>query len=87
MKYFSVQECVMTDGYNTEEILSDGSTIAGSRVKYTTREFFGYKVYEFDEAGWGTGEKMYYGSEADKEKLLDQIKADYPAGEWQNNQW
>lgn len=68
-----------------ERIASDGTPLLGTEEEtddYMTR----LMVYEFeDDSPVVTGVKYYYGE--DEDELLEQIKRDYPAKEWQNHDW
>lgn len=87
MNYFEVYE-ERAETLTAHKINSDGS-YTGDHYTISEREPVGYRVYEYEEDGEPIGESYYAigGFYADPEDALEQIKADHPAGEWQNHDW
>lgn len=95
-KYFSVDlEVLRGTQSNAGEVYSDGEIADDSGADdIEIREIItGYTVREYDENGNRIGTEFYpvatdFSSwEDNHEEVLEKIKADYPAGEWQNDNW
>lgn len=94
MRYFEVKKEFFTGTIATGEVDSDGNYVS---IPYATDEkgemTVGFSVIELDESGM-VQKFEFYGVKTDatdwsnnEEEVLEQIKADYPAGEWQNHNW
>lgn len=82
MRYFQVYREAFSQPLR-ERIASDGTPLdAGDIIDDVIIRLV---VEEMDEAGVILDEQYYHGY--DENDLLEQIKSDYPAGEWQNNDW
>lgn len=93
MKYFDVYKLYIRGQFEEYDCLSDGSD-DGRVISNDDREhlwFIGFEVWEYEEDGTTIERKKYYvdrgrtGATADD--LLDRIKEEHPACEWQNNNW
>lgn len=94
MIYFTVEKEVLRGMPECYDVASDGSQIGVSweedeEIEITT----GFMVRLYDEDG-SLDEGIFYPvntnaetGENNEDKVLEQIKADYPAGEYQNNGW
>lgn len=93
MKYFRVEEEYLTGTIKRIEVASDGDPIGDS---YEVRDndstngiTIGYHVFEEDEQGITQNVEFYPVAtdmrtfESNALEVLEQIKGDYPAGEWQ----
>lgn len=94
MKYFRVEEEYMEGFTNRREVFSDGEPVGDAySVDETVRIYLGYNVFEEDEQGMTQNVEFYpvktdtQTFESNALEVLEQIKRDYPAGEWQNNNW
>ena len=93
MKYFRVNALFIEGEYKEYPVMSDGE-IEEDNVANDDRThqwFIGYEVSECGEDGVVENVKKYYVDRgrpgATPDDLLEQIKKDHPAGEWQNNEW
>lgn len=95
MKTFYVEKEVMRCAPVRYEVHSDG-TEAGA--EYESSEVYeictGFTVCEQEEGHLLTFNEEFYPVQTDtavftdnSEQVLEQIKRDYPAPEWQNNNW
>lgn len=94
MKYFRVEEEYMEGFTNRQEVSSDGEpTNTPYDVEETIRIYLGYNVFMEDEQGYTQDVEFYpivtnmKTLEDNREQVLEQIKCDYPASEWCNNNW
>lgn len=93
MKYFSVNKEELIGTLTTGEICSDGEYVnLPDDIEQRTLTM-GYSVSIYEENGMIEDTK-YYPVNIDTEswttnedEVLEKIKADFPAGEWQNNNW
>jgi hypothetical protein len=86
MMYFDVFEMKATKVMATK-VASDGTPVEQPTL-VDTDTIIEYAVYEYDEDGSITGTKHYIISEYhDEQDMLEQIKEDHPAPEWQNHNW
>lgn len=93
MKYFEVYKLYIRGQFEEYNCLSDGND-DGEVISNDDREhlwFIGFEVWEYEEDGTTIGRKKYYVDRgragATTDDLLDKIKEEHPAGEWQNNNW
>lgn len=95
MKNFRVEEEYVAR-INRIEVASDGEPVGepydvdSDSCQSIT---LGYNVFEEDEEGY-TWHIEFYPVQTDmrtfksnKKEVLEQIKSDYPAPDWQNNEW
>lgn len=87
MNYFTVYERKARELMQTE-VFSDGEPDLDTEMKIDVDSIIEYVVNEYDENGELLAEQHYIVSEyRDAQDLLEQIKEDHPAGEWQNDKW
>lgn len=92
MKYFEVEEGRIESPIMTHAVASDGSWCSGEEVLEDRADILlWYRVLEYDEDGTSRN-VVYYnvcddGEHSNADEVLEQIKADHPADEWQNNDW
>lgn len=87
MMYFEVYELKARELIATR-VNSDGTPDYDTEHKIDTDAVIEYVVYEYGEDGGHEGTKHYQVSEYyDEQDCIEKIKEDYPAGEWQNNNW
>lgn len=92
MKYFEVEEGRIKAPIETHYVASDGSWCSGGEVLEDEAEILlWYRVIEYNEDGTSHN-VVYYnvcddGEHSNADEVLEQIKADHPAGEWQNHDW
>lgn len=95
MKHFRVEEEFVSAIPRRVEVSADGSDIEGTDYETDDYEYIvlGYTVYEEDEQGI-TQNVEFYPVQTDTrtfrcnaDEVLAQIRQDYPASEWQNNNW
>lgn len=94
MKYFRVEEEWVSGVMRRMEVASDGEQIAGG---YDTDDIvsitIGYHVFIEDEGGRTEDVEFYpvrtdmETFDNDHEQVLDRIRRDFSAPEWQNNSW
>ena len=93
MKYFSVNKETLSGMMTTGEVYSDGEYVNLPDDIEAREIVMGYSVMEYGENGMIENVKFYpvatdmESFEDDSEFVLDKIKQDYTAPEWQNNQW
>lgn len=93
MKYFSVNREELVGMMTTGAIYSDGEYKDLPDDVEARTITMGFSVSEYDEQGMIQTVEFYpvatdmESLEDNSEKVLDKIKADYPAGEWQNHDW
>lgn len=96
MIYFTVEKELVRGSLYCHEVESDGSR-ASDTWSVESDEVFemttGFTVHTYDEQGVHI-DTNYYPVETNTatwqdnaDEVLEQIKADYPAGEYQNNNW
>lgn len=92
MKYFEVEEGRIESPIITHAVASDGSWCSGGEVLEDKDDILlWYRVLEYNEDGTSLN-VVYYnvsddGEHSDADEVLERIKNDHPAGEWQNNDW
>ena len=93
MKHFSVNKETLSGMMTTGEVYSDGEYVNLPDDIEAREIVMGYSVMEYGENGMIENVKFYpvatdmESFEDDSEFVLDKIKQDYPAPDWQNNQW
>lgn len=93
MKYFSVNREELVGMMTTGVIYSDGEYKDLPDDVEARNIVMGFSVSEYDEQGMIQTVEFYpvvtdmESLEDNSEEVLDKIKADYPAGEWQNHDW
>lgn len=93
MKYFAVDKETLSGMMTTGEIYSDGEYVSLPDDIEAREITMGFSVSEYDEQGMIQNVKFYpvatdmESLEDNADEVLEQIKQDYPAGEWQNNNW
>ena len=93
MRYFSVNKETLSGMMTTGEVYSDGEYVNLPDDIEAREIVMGYSVTEYEESGAIENVKFYpvvtdmESFEDDSEFVLNKIKQDYPAPEWQNNQW
>lgn len=86
MNYFETYEMRATKIMATK-VASDGTPVEQSSLE-DTDTVIEYVVYEYDEYGDIIDTKHYtISAYHDEQDMLEQIKADHPATEWQNHNW
>lgn len=92
MRYFEVEEGRIKAPIETHYIDSGGGWCSGGEVLEDEAEILlWYRVWEYDEDGRPLN-VVYYnvcddGEHSNADEVLEKIKADHPASEWQNNDW
>ena len=94
MRYFTVEKEVMRGAPVRYTVASDGSKLADEYETDIAHEITtGIKVWEDEEDGTTIGVEFYPVKtnardwRNDELQVLEIIKYDHPAGEWQNNEW
>lgn len=95
MKYFRVEEEYISAYPHRVEVLQDSEAVNDTEYETDERRYItlGYNVFEEDEEGNIWNIEFYPVAtdfrtfESNALEVLEQIKRDYPAGEWQNNYW
>lgn len=94
MRYFTVEKEVMRCAPVSYTVASDGSQIADEWEQDTIQELTtGFSVHEYEENGMHDNTEFYPVKTNtrdwtnNEDEVLKQIEADYPATEWQNNEW
>lgn len=93
MKYFQVNKEELIGTLTTGEIYSDGEYVNLPDDIEQRNLTMGYSVSIYGEDGMIEDVKYYpvkIGTESwetNEDEVLEKIKVDFPAGEWQNNQW
>ena len=93
MKYFAVDKETLSGMMTTGEVYSDGEYVSLPDDIEAREITMGFSVSEYDEQGMIQNVKFYpvatdmESLEDNADEVLEQIKQDYPAGEWQNNNW
>lgn len=93
MEYFKVNKETLSGMMTTGEVYSDGEYVDLPDDIEAREITMGFSVTEYGEDGRITDVKFYpvstdmEGLSDDSEKILEQIKQDYPAPDWQNDQW
>ena len=93
-KYFEVRKEVLNGVLRQYNVLADGTHAGTSESEGQAREITtGFSVWEYDAEGYTTNTEFYpvvtnMGDFTNNEdEVLEKIKQDYPAGEWQNHEW
>lgn len=94
MKYFEVMKEVMRGTPVMFNVYSDGTQSSDEWEEDFAQEITtGFAVKYYDEDG-SNSEMTFYPCrvnlttwEANEAEVLEQIKQDFPAPEWQNNEW
>lgn len=93
MRYFTVEKEVLRGSLLSGKIFSDGEYKEEPDEEEIKGMTTGYNVWEYNEDGM-TDRVVFYKVDTDTEtwtdnedEVLEKIKADYPASEWQNNEW
>lgn len=92
MRYFEVEEGRVESPITTHAVASDGSWCSGGEVLEDRADILlWYRVLEYNEDGTSHN-VVYYnvcddGEYSDADEVFEQIKADHPPEEWQNNDW
>ena len=94
MKYFEVEKKVLAGNVMVVACASDGTALGSYNRANPLEITLGFTVYTWDdvesfEVKWypvktDTSTSDYPNNEDD---VLEQIKKDHPAGEWQNTNW
>ena len=93
MKHFSVNKETLTGMMTTGEVYSDGEYVNLPDDIEAREITMGFSVMEYGEDGMIANVKFYpvatdmESFEDDSEFVLNKIKQDYPAPDWQNDQW
>lgn len=94
MKYFRVEEDWISNIPRRMEVASDGEQVAeGYDTSEIVNIILGYSVFIEGEDGRTEDVEFYPVStntrtlEDNHKEVLEQIKQDFPAPEWQNNAW
>ena len=93
MKYFSVNKETLSGMMTTGEVYSDGEYVNLPDDIEAREITMGFSVTEYGEDGMIKDVKFYSvhtdmeGLDDDSEFVLNKIKQDYPAPDWQNDQW
>lgn len=94
MRYFTVEKEIMRGAPECYTVNSDGTQCADMwETDWVQTITTGFSVHEYEENGEHDNTEFYpvHTDTAswtnDEDEVLKQIKADYPATEWQNNEW
>ena len=94
MKYFTVEKEVMRVAPVRYGVASDGSQVADEWETDEVQELTtGFAVWEYEEDGTTIGVEFYPVQTDTRDwrnnelQVLETIKYDHPAGEWQNDEW
>lgn len=93
MKYFRVEREELTGTLVAGEIYSDGEFVCLPSDTEMQTVTTGFSVFVEDEQGMTEHVEFYpvkidtENWETNEDEVLEQIKRDYPAPEWQNNNW
>lgn len=93
MKYFYVEKEELSGMTVAGEVDSDGDYINTPDDQEARTITTGFTVFECGEDGMVEHTEFYpvktdmYTFENDEDEVLEQIKSDYPAPEWQNHNW
>lgn len=80
-------------GKRAETPINSDNTDAGVGIRdeRTDKWLVGFNVYEYDDETMEQVKKTYYIDRgrpgADPDSVIEQIKKDHPAGEWENYNW
>lgn len=93
MKTFEVHKEELRGSLMSAECYADGEFINEADEMEIVSMTTGFSVYVYDEQGVRE-DTIFYPVKTDteswennEEQVLEQIKRDFPAGEWQNNAW
>ena len=93
MKYFRVEKEELTGQIYSGEIYADGSYAGECEEKEIKTITTGFSVFEMNEQGLTENVEFYPITtdtsdwSDDAEEVIENIKRDYPADIWQNNEW
>lgn len=92
MRYFEVHKYEITGQELCSRVDAEGESLnLPEETGDISTRVLGFMVSELDERGVAVATKWYAvcdgGDGREVEEALEQIKADHPAGEWQNNDW
>lgn len=93
MRYFRVDKEELTGMLVSGEIFSDGEYVELPNDTEARTITTGFSVWKYKENGETIGVEYYpveiYADSwtTNEEEVLEQIKQDFPAGEWQNDRW
>lgn len=93
MKYFSVNKEELIGMMTTGEIYSDGEYKNLPDDVEARNITMGFSVMQYGEDGMIQNVEFYpvatdmESFTNNEDEVLEKIKADHPAGEWQNNEW
>ena len=93
MKYFSVNREELVGTMTTGEVYSDGEYVNLPDDVEQRSITMGFSVSEHGEDGMIQDVKFYpvatdmESFTDDSDEVIEKIKADYPAPDWQNNNW
>ncbi len=93
MRYFEVKKEELCGTLVGGSVYSDGEYVDLPDDIEQRTITTGFSVWEYEESGM-TGNVEFYPVKIDfeswttnEDEVIEQIKADHPAGEWQNNEW
>lgn len=94
MRYFTVEKEIMRCVPTFYTVASDGTQVGDEWQGSDEQEITtGFAVHFYNEDGTHE-DTTFYPVQTDAEtfennedKVLEEIKRDYPAGDWQNNEW
>ena len=93
-RYFIVEKRTLSTVPTSYEVDSGGDKVGRVMIEEQHLELcLGYVVRELDECGIPETDRFYpvitdtADNTDNSDEVLEQIKADYPAGDWQNNEW
>lgn len=81
MNYFQVYRLTAKE-LHEERVDANGGAIPETEEIIESNAFVRYVVYEWEGGDFAPNQKVYEGDEGD---MWEQILADHPVGEWQNN--
>ena len=88
MKYFRVYVKSIAGQVARTPVDRDGDAVCLADEEEFDEIILGYEVDEWDEDSQVITDSKYYDAyEKDTDKVLAEIEADHPAGEWQNDEW
>lgn len=94
MKYFRVEKEIMRGSTLRYEIYADQSEASSEHECDEVVEIcLGFHVYEISEEGYTLGVEFYpvcvdmQDFTDNSSEVIEQIKRDYPASDWNNNDW
>lgn len=93
MRYFRVEKEEISGPVVSGEIYADGGFIEDTHETKIITITTGFSVFEMNEQGMTENVEFYPVTtntsdwSDDAEEQIENIKRDYPADEWQNNEW